>query len=76
MICECRHYPFPHRPGGGQCPYDGRTDVCTHCEHAAEVVEVDCGIGRYEYWGAKGFHHDWQELSRCCEAPVTRKPGE
>lgn len=20
----------------------------------------DCGIGAYEYWGAPGFHEDWQ----------------
>lgn len=32
------------------------------CDVAAEFEAslVDNGIGAYEYWGAKGFHHDWQ----------------
>lgn len=31
------------------------------------------GIGPYEFWGARGVHHDWQMLSPCCEAEVV--PG-
>ena len=32
------------------------------------VEEVDNGIGAYEFWGAKGTHHQWElewELESC-----------
>jgi len=34
-----------------------------YCEECGEFVEtalVDNGIGPYEFWGAKGYHHDWR----------------
>ena len=37
--CICRAYPFPHRPGGGQCNGDGdgddTTPVCRDCGSTA-----------------------------------------
>lgn len=44
--------------------------ICDCCGEACCPVLVDCGIGSYEFWGAKGTHHDWQALSPCCEAEV------
>jgi len=39
---------------------------CASCEEDVDVYMVDCGIGSYEYWGARGTHHDWQpECSQC-----------
>jgi hypothetical protein len=29
---------------------------------------MDFGIGPYEFWGARGFHHDRQWVTQCCEA--------
>jgi hypothetical protein len=41
------------------------------------VIEVDFGIGSYEYWGAKGVDIDLQEVSDCCEADWTEEdPNE
>lgn len=44
--------------------------VCTGCGEGCTVVEVDFGVGHYEYWGAPGFHRDVQRVSNCCEAPI------
>lgn len=43
------------------------TYVCKCCEKPCELIEIDCGIGAYEYWGAKGVHTDFQLFSECCE---------
>ena len=43
---------------------------CSYCKQECDVEEVDEGIGAYEYWGATGFHHNWQTVSECCEEDV------
>lgn len=44
--------------------------ICDCCGHLAEETTVDMGIGAYEFWGARGVHHDYQTVSRCCEAEI------
>ena len=41
--------------------------ICADCKEECKVVLEDFGIGPYEYWGAKGTHHDYQAVSDCCE---------
>lgn len=41
---------------------------CVACGEPARVVDVDFGIGAYEYWGATGFHTDIHRVTECCEA--------
>jgi hypothetical protein len=47
------------------------TVTCTGCGDPCHVVEVDFGIGAYEYWGAPGFDSRIERVSNCCEAPVS-----
>ena len=50
---------------------------CCACKQECLVIEVDFGIGSYEYWGAKGVDIDLQEVSDCCEADWTEEdPNE
>jgi hypothetical protein len=44
--------------------------ICEDCWQECQIVSVDYGIGAYEYWGAKGVHHDYGAGSSCCEAEV------
>ena len=44
--------------------------ICSHCGHECDLIEVDNGIGSYEFWGACGVHHDYETVSDCCEEPV------
>ena len=39
-------------------PYFGR-QYCPNCEEEVDLVEEDWGIGKYEFWGAVGTHHDY-----------------
>lgn len=41
--------------------------VCKCCEKPCHVIEVDFGIGAYEYWGSTGVDVNIQEVSGCCE---------
>ena len=49
------------RTGFGTCPECG--DVPGHM--------VDEGIGPYEFWGAKGVHHDWIPVCDECGEEMT-----
>lgn len=82
-VCHCGAYRFPHRVGGGKCEcriercYRGWgqpklkvSDICESCGQAASGVEMDFGIGHYEFWGSVGFHTDVQVVSECCEASI------
>ena len=44
------------------------TGICEACGKEANFKIEDFGIGAYEFWGAKGTHHDYQWISECCEA--------
>lgn len=46
------------------------TGTCFECGKPGSAHIEDFGIGPYEYWGAKGVHHDYQPVSDCCEAEV------
>lgn len=37
--------------------------VCESCSKDAVIVQRDCGIGAYEYWGDRGVHRD---MRNCC----------
>lgn len=56
-------------------PYDGEPDygICSDCGEECHTVRRDLGFGAYEYWGARGTHHDWRQVSPCREAKVV--PG-
>lgn len=42
--------------------------ICAECGEECFAKTIDNGIGGYEFWGAKGTHHDYQVVSNCCEA--------
>lgn len=42
--------------------------ICSQCGRACTATVVDFGIGPYEFWGHLGDHHDYQQVSPCCEA--------
>ena len=42
--------------------------ICSECHEECTAVDVDFGIGAYEYWGAPGFDSNVQTVSNCCEA--------
>lgn len=51
-------------------PEDLPHGICDECGEECTAIVTDMGIGSYEYWGAKGVHHDWAVVSPCCEAEV------
>lgn len=44
--------------------------ICNDCGKECRAVMMDFGYGGYEYWGARGTHHDYRPASPCCEAEV------
>jgi len=44
--------------------------ICTECGQPCECVEVNVGIGFYEYWGEMCNDVDMQIRSKCCLAEV------
>jgi len=49
---------------------DMPSGICEDCGHFCIAVVRDFGIGPYEYWGARGNHHDYQQVSPCCEVSI------
>lgn len=47
---------------------------CSECGLECNVIEVDFGIGAYEYWGATGVDVNICEVSDCCEADTQETP--
>ena len=43
------------------------TADCPQCEKEVDVVMIDCGIGAYEYWGAKGVDTDLRPSCSICQ---------
>jgi hypothetical protein len=43
---------------------------CPNCGTRVTGKWEDHGIGSYEYWGAKGTHHDWVCVCLECEEPL------
>jgi len=41
----------------GEDPMQG---YCANCGKYVTAVKIDCGIGSYEFWGARGVHHDYR----------------
>lgn len=50
--------------------------ICKGCGEPCRVVEVDFGIGPYEYWGATGFDSRPALVSNCCETDYEDGPAE
>jgi hypothetical protein len=44
--------------------------ICDSCGEFCRATVIDEGIGPYEFWGSKGFHHDYVTCSPCCNAEV------
>ena len=40
--------------------------ICGKCEKICEKMEVDEG-GWEEFWGAKVWHHQYTDVSNCCQ---------
>lgn len=68
QTCSCSSYPFPHRAGGGKCARQGELYLCNNCDQPCDAVEVDFGIGPYEYWGSRGNDVRKEVVSSCCNA--------
>lgn len=47
---------------------------CSDCGKECTVIEVDFGIGAYEYWGAPGVDIQIADVSDCCEADTQETP--
>ena len=43
---------------------------CAECRQPCDTVELDFGIGAYEYWGATGVDVNLQTVSTCCEGDL------
>ncbi|TDV06034.1 hypothetical protein [Paraburkholderia caballeronis] len=55
---------------------EGTYGFCPRCECNVRTVRVDFGIGSYEYWGARGVHHDWRDVCPECEGDVIAPQAE
>lgn len=42
------------------------TAFCDSCKQEVHYHLEDWGIGAYEYWGARGTHHDWVRVCDEC----------
>jgi len=51
-------------------PEDLPDGICGDCGAGCRGELQDHGIGSYEYWGARGTHHEWVVCSPCCGAEV------
>jgi len=69
-VCTCGAYKFPHTQGNGKCVATGDDLFCGDCKLPCNASSVDNGIGETEFWGVKGWHHDYCYQSDCCEAEV------
>lgn len=49
--------------------WDGLTR-CAACLEECRAIEVDFGIGAWEYWGATGWDSQIHTVSNCCEADL------
>jgi len=60
-----RHFDFDEEP---DIDYEPERPLmyCNCCEEEVRAVQVDHGIGSYEYWGSKGVHHDWRWCCPTC----------
>lgn len=45
---------------------DGLYGFCKQCECNVYCVQVDCGMGDVEYWGAHSTHTDWRDACPEC----------
>jgi len=48
-------------------PDDPGTKFCLECGEEVNIVKEDFGIGSYEFWGSRGFHHDYHWVCPKCE---------
>ena len=42
------------------------TAFCNNCNQQVQYHIEDWGIGAYEFWGARGTHHDWVAVCDEC----------
>lgn len=40
---------------------------CIECGHECDLIEVDHG-GWEEFWGAKVWHHQYTDVTDCCQS--------
>ena len=56
-----------YSPGDDEETIDG---WCECCGNECQGIEVDNGIGSYEFWGCKGTHRQIDIESHCCNSHV------
>lgn len=49
---------------------------CSECHQKCTSETFDDGIGAYEYWGTRGTHHCYVEVSPCCQADMLEHEPE
>lgn len=49
---------------------DHITGKCTQCGEICTSMTFDNGIGPYDHFGHCGTHHEWVEVSPCCQAEI------
>lgn len=50
--------------------------ICAECKQQCNAIEVDFGIGPYEFWGQRGVHINKAWVSSCCEAEMLTDEGK
>lgn len=45
-------------------------EKCPECGYSGQAVQLDYGIGAYEFWGFRGVHHAYCWVCPKCEALV------
>jgi len=50
--------------------FDEVYGYCPNCNKVVTVKTVDEGIGPYEYWGYKGWHHDYVDVCTECDGYI------
>lgn len=43
---------------------------CGECGKECDFVEIDTGIGAYEFWGSQETHSVLERVSDCCEGDL------
>ena len=48
--------------------------VCLACGDVCKVVQIDVGIGQYEFWGYRSVDVQIVNVSDCCESTFANIP--
>jgi len=69
--CYCSAYPFPHRLGGGLCPFHSHGEtMCSVCGKPAKTRLLDFEAGTERFWRRLPNDAKFTRVTYCCEAPT------